>query len=120
MNKTEWRLESITLSDSITKDFNLGPIIDSAGRRLITEATIGYIGPAKVEIFSNEHPPPHFRVIFNNHTANFKISDCTKINGSLGKFEKNVTEWHKVNKTKIIEEWNSRRPSNCPVGEYFE
>jgi hypothetical protein len=120
MNQVEWFFESEALSKSLTQDFEHGLVIDDSGRRLINERTLAYIGPAKVEIFSKEHPPPHFRVTYDNQTANFKISDCVKINGNLGKFEKNVFNWHKDNKNKIIDEWNSRRPADCPVGKYFE
>lgn len=42
-----------------------GPIIDDTGRRLLTERTIGAIGSLRIEVLSNEHPPPHFRVSYN-------------------------------------------------------
>lgn len=76
----------------------------------------------KVEIFSNEHPPPHFRVKYQSSTANFSIEDCSLLNGSgeVLKYEKNVLKWWKQNKQQLITIWNERRPSGCPVGEYQE
>ena len=35
----------------------------------------------KIEIFANEHPPPHFRVKFKDRTASFRIKDCVALNG---------------------------------------
>jgi len=74
----------------------------------------------KIEVFSNEHPPPHFRVKYQGSTANFTISDCSCINGdeAIIKFKKNIFKWWKKNKSKIIDAWDSSRPSDCPVGEY--
>lgn len=72
----------------------------------------------KVEIFSDEHPPPHFRVKFQGATANYRIKDCRCINGSreVVRFEKIIRNWWKANKQKLIDTWNERRPSDCPVG----
>lgn len=74
----------------------------------------------KVEVFSNEHPPPHFRVKYQGGTANFTIADCATINGdySVLRHHSRIKAWWKMNKQKIIEAWNKGRPSDCPVGQY--
>jgi hypothetical protein len=41
----------------------------------LTEATIAKYGAVKIQIFSDEHPPPHFRVEVGGETANFTIKD---------------------------------------------
>lgn len=74
----------------------------------------------KIELFSREHPPPHFRVICGGETANYRILDCYKLNGGLNREYRIIRDWHSKNKNKLIETWNKLRPSNCPVGEYLE
>lgn len=72
----------------------------------------------KVEIFAREHPPPHFRVINGSESANYSIKDCSQLNGGLRREYDTVKKWHGNNKNKLIEAWNSRRPTDCPVGPY--
>lgn len=72
----------------------------------------------KVEIFAREHPPPHFRVINGSESANYSIKDCSQLNGGLRREYVTVKKWHGNNKNKLIEAWNSRRPTDCPVGPY--
>jgi type I restriction enzyme, R subunit len=72
----------------------------------------------RVEVFSDEHPPPHFRVSCNGETANYKISDCAQLNGGLVRYYGVIKAWHAENKPKLIETWNERRPTDCPVGAY--
>jgi hypothetical protein len=74
----------------------------------------------KIEVFANEHPPPHFRVQYAGETANYRIKDCQQLNGGLLRYERLIRKWHSKNKPKLIEAWNNFRPSDCPVGEYVE
>ena len=83
--------------------------------------TIDRIGPLKIQVFSNEHPPPHFRVICNAGRNDFSISDCMPLHGNdLGRFFREIREWHKIHKKSLIAAWNETRPSDCPVGPYQE
>lgn len=91
-------------------------------RRMLIEYFVGNLGGVKIEVFSNEHPPPHFRAKYQGSTANFSIDDCTLLNGS-GKvlnFERNIRRWHRKEggKEALIKAWNSRRPDDCPVGDF--
>lgn len=74
----------------------------------------------KVEVFAREHPPPHFRITCGRESANYRISDCTQLNGGLRREYRVVREWHAENKGKLVDAWNQRRPSDCPVGPYRE
>lgn len=103
--------------------FQMGPIVDLDGRelRLLEEELVARLDGLKIEVFSNEHPPPHFRVIYNEESNNFTIKDCQPLNGSgLKKFFKNIRKWHGNNKQELINTWNRMRPSDCPVGLYVE
>lgn len=109
----------------LAESIRQGPVLevkDGKGLRLLTEEVVDRINGLKIEVFSNEHPPPHFRVKYQSSTANFRISDCERLNGSgeVLKYEKNVRLWWGDNKQTLIEAWNNNRPSDCPVGEYRE
>jgi hypothetical protein len=119
---SEW---IVPVSDDLAKElgdsFAMGPIIDDAGTRYLTEEVFDRLNGLKIEIFSNEHPPPHFRVCFQGECNNFTIKDCTPMNGSaLSTYIRNIKKWHKKRKKELIKFWNSKRPTDCPVGNYVE
>jgi hypothetical protein len=89
---------------------------------VIQKHLVDRFGGLKVEIFSDEHAPPHFRVKFQSSAANYRISDCKHINGSgeILRHEKCIVEWWETNKQNLINCWNVSRPSDCPVGLYQE
>ena len=75
----------------------------------------------KIEIYSNEHPPPHFHVKSPNVDASFNIENCELLAGTIcSRNRQKIEYWHKYAKHKLIETWNSTRPTNCIVGEYKE
>lgn len=122
----EWTVEvPEDLSEKLARSFQQGPvqeIQDGKGLRLLTEETVAHLNGVKVEVFSNEHPPPHFRVKFQSSTANFSIADCSLLNGGgeVLRYKKNIILWWKENKEDLIDAWNRLRPDDCPVGEYRE
>ena len=121
----EWKIElDPSIVESLTESIRQASEIDADdnGRELLFEQTIGYVNGVKVEIFANEHPPPHFRVKYQRSTANFSIRDCTLINGTGQelRYESKIRDWWKDNKQKLIESWNQFRPTDCPVGQYIE
>ena len=102
--------------DDLQYEFSLGPIINDRGQQYLTEAVIATIGGLRVEIFSLEHSPPHFRVEYQGETANFDICTGERINGELNRWLRNIRKWHEKNKNYLIEKWNGSRPTDCPVG----
>ncbi len=84
------------------------------------ELVLDRIRAVKIEIFADEHPPPHFRVKYNETTANFNICDCMKTKGEIKPSHQKIIEkwWRKGGKQKLIDTWNRTRPSDCPVGKY--
>lgn len=121
---TEWCVDiDDGLVASLAESMRQGPIYQiqgETGLRLLTEDTVARINGLKIEVFSNEHPPPHFRVKYQSSTANYAIKDCERLNGSgdILRYEKNIRLWWKTNKKTLINKWNSSRPADCPVGEY--
>jgi hypothetical protein len=81
---------------------------------------IARLGGLTIEVFAREHPPPHFRVKYNGETANFRISDGEQLNGGLERYRRVIADWWRANKELLIQAWDSRRPSDCPVGVYRE
>ncbi|MEJ2630875.1 MAG: DUF4160 domain-containing protein [Acidihalobacter sp.] len=120
----EWSTGNLEdLASSLELDFISGVVIGETTRgirRTALEHKVGVLGKLKFEVFSNEHPPPHFRVSYNGESANYSIKDCSKLSGDLNFYQKNIRLWHRENKQKIIDKWNSTRPSDCPVGLYVE
>ncbi len=108
------------ISRTLLREFRIGPIINDRGTRYLIEYLVDRVDGLKIEIFSNEHPPPHFRVRYGKDSANFSIKNCRKLNGGLEEWEKTIKHWHSKNKDKLIEVWNIRRPTDCPVGLYKE
>jgi len=84
------------------------------------ERRLDIIGGLKVEVFANEHPPPHFRVSYGSETANYRIKDCLQLNGDLRRYYRIIRSWHSGNRGKLIATWNAFRPSNCPVGPFTD
>lgn len=81
--------------------------------------TLNRIGTLKIQVFSNEHPPPHFRVACDEGQNDFRISDCIPLHGNkLDRFYRQIKDWHKMHKQDLIDAWNNTRPSDCPVGLY--
>jgi Domain of unknown function (DUF4160) len=113
------------LERELATSFAAGRIVEITDKGPIVEfkkVLVAKLGGVKVEIFSNEHPPPHFRVKFQGSTANYTIKDCTRIKGSgeVVRFEKNILLWWQSNKQQLIDIWDKMRPTNCPVGAYQE
>lgn len=70
----------------------------------------------KAEVFSNEHPPPHFRLKRHGQVANYSIADCQRLNGDLRLPERAVRKWWAKHRMAIALAWNEYRPSDCTVG----
>ena len=118
---SEWIVQ---IPDDLTKEledcFCHGPIIDDNGTRYLTEEEFDRLNGFKIEVFSKEHPPPHFRVCYAGECNDFTIKDCTPMYSGLSNYYRNIKKWHKKNKDSLIKFWNEKRPSDCPVGEYRE
>jgi len=80
------------------------------------------INGIKIEIYSNEHPPPHFHIITQGSRASLRLDngDILENSGFSGKQIRTVQAWFLKSKDKLIEVWNRTRPDNCQVGYHRE
>lgn len=75
------------------------------------------VGGLKIEVYPNEHPPPHFHVISNDINVSVDILTGELIKGKLGRDDlKRIKYFYNTNKSRLIDVWNEMRPSDCPVG----
>jgi hypothetical protein len=76
------------------------------------------MGAIKIEIYPNEHTPPHFHIKSNGMNASFAIDDCRLLenSGFSTKVIKNIQGWFLHSKEKLIAVWNQTRPDDCVVG----
>jgi hypothetical protein len=73
----------------------------------------------RIEIYPNEHPPPHFHVRSPEVDASFVIEDCRLLKGRATREAlQKIKYWHRFSKPKLIDVWNSTRPTDCTVGKY--
>jgi hypothetical protein len=73
-----------------------------------------------VHIYADEHPPPHFRVTYAGESADFTIDTCEQIAGGLKRYRRKIRAWHGRNRRRLVQAWNKRRPTDCPVGPIAE
>ncbi|MGO4838296.1 DUF4160 domain-containing protein [Rhizobiaceae sp. 2RAB30] len=69
--------------------------------------TIGQIGNLKIQIFADDHNPPHFHVVTPEHQALVSIAELTIIRGELRSRDfSTVVEWAKAHIEELNHEWN--------------
>ncbi len=91
--------------------------IDENGNAIERRHLVQVIDRVKIEIYSLEHPPPHFHVKSATLNVTFSISNCDLLKGDIdSKMLKMIKYFHSMNKSKLIEVWNKLRPTDCPVG----
>ena len=118
----EWNIELAgTPLDELQQCFRDGPLHEG-GKREKIKHLVGHLKGLKIEIFSDEHPPPHFRVKFSGESNSFRIADGSPIypDGDLKKYFRNIKKWHAKNKQFLVQTWNDTRPSGCPVGKIVD
>ena len=88
------------------------------GKILDARHLVDKVHHIKIEIYSNEHPPPHFHIVSNEARASFAIDDCRELenSGFSSREIKNIRDWFIHSKEKLIEVWNKTRPDNCVAG----
>jgi len=73
--------------------------------------TLKIIDSVKIDIYSREHPPPHFHAIYGDYEALITIEDFEIYVGRLPKPQLNkVINWAKTNQALILENFKRLNP----------
>jgi hypothetical protein len=94
---------------------------EEEGKEFLIEirALVDRVRGLKIEIYPDEHPPPHFHVKSPNVDASFTIESCELLSGEIqGTDLRKIRFWFKRAKPLLIEKWNDTRPTDCQVGFY--
>ena len=95
--------------------------VEGDGEEFLLEnkGLVDRVNGLKIEIYPDEHAPPHFHVKSPNINASFSIESCTKLKGKISSKDlSKIRYWYKHSKHLLIDVWNSTRASGCEVGEY--
>lgn len=61
----------------------------------------------EIQMYFNDHPPPHFHVGYSGYKATIGIVDLVLLTGQLPKTAKRlVMEWATAHQTELLEDWN--------------
>jgi hypothetical protein len=123
MNKVEINIEG-ELLDRLSaafywqEDSERAPDRPSRGNLTPMRFIVARVNGLSIKILADEHPPPHFHVTYQGRDASFSIEDGRRLPnvGGLERFERTITKWWAENRALLITEWNTSRPSDCPVG----
>ena len=75
-----------------------------------TRKEVGRIDGLKVEMFSNDHPPPHFHVTCPDFSARFTIDNCGVISGNVdSKIKKKIKNFYDKNRDLLTQYWINTR-----------
>jgi hypothetical protein len=107
-----------TLARILAKLFDSRFDVLDDGRLYVIKRQVDRIGNLRIEIRSDEHPPPHFHIVGPEIDASYTIEDCSRLNGNLdARKERLLRKWFRGCRSKLIQIWNDSRPGDCPVGE---
>lgn len=73
--------------------------------------TVKIIDKIKIDIYSREHPPPHFHAKFAEYEKLIEIETLGTYAGSLPRVQrKKVTDWAAYNKQFLLDIFNQLNP----------
>lgn len=73
--------------------------------------TIKIIDSVKIDLYSREHPPPHFHAIYSDYEALIKIQDFEIYAGRLPRTKLNkIIIWAKDNQQMLMDNFNRLNP----------
>ncbi len=68
-----------------------------------------------IKLFFGDHAPPHFHAVYGEFVGLIDIERVELIEGDLPpRAKKLVLEWASINKTSLIEMWNSQEFHKLP------
>ena len=77
--------------------------------------TLKIIDGVKIDIYSREHPPPHFHAIYAEFEVEIDIRTLEVLRGQLPKRALAlVLEWAADHRTELMEDWNLCQAKQLP------
>jgi len=71
-------------------------------------ALIAIVDGTKLYMYGNDHPPPHFHVLFAEHRAVIDIKTLKLSRGDLPKSKlRAVVKWARPRRDKLLEAWTT-------------
>ena len=68
----------------------------------------------RIRMYTDDHNPPHFHVIYSEYNASFGVASLEKIEGDLPRrIERRVRKWASKHKPELEENWHLIQ-SGCP------
>ena len=68
---------------------------------------IGVVDAAKLYMYPNDHPPPHFHILYAEHRAVIGIQTMKLSEGNLPKAKlRAIMKWAKPRKAQLLAAWN--------------
>jgi len=63
-----------------------------------------------IQMFYNDHAPPHFHAVYAGKGAVFTVSPVAKVHGRIPKrAHKMILQWARVNRAALLMDWEAAR-----------
>jgi hypothetical protein len=70
--------------------------------------TIAMVDGVKIQVFAQEHPPPHFHAVFAEHRARIDIKSLSVLNGRLPHAKlATVLSWAEPRREALMVAWKT-------------
>jgi len=77
--------------------------------------TVAVVDGAKIQLYANEHPPPHFHVVFAEYRVQIDIATLTVLRGSLPRAKlATVLAWAEPRKPELLKAWETVVANELP------
>ncbi len=70
--------------------------------------TVAIVEGVKIQLFAQEHPPPHFHAVFAEYRAQIDIASLEVLRGHLPPAKLAVViAWAKIRREALMQAWNT-------------
>lgn len=77
--------------------------------------TLAIIDGVKIQIYFDDHPPPHFHAAHDGEIVQIGIADLDVLRGSLSQPKlKAVRDWAATRRVRLMEAWNAAQSKRNP------
>jgi hypothetical protein len=77
--------------------------------------TLSFFHGIVVQMFWDDHPPPHFHVRYSGCTGRYGIDPVAKLTGNLPPHaERLVLRWARLHQTELLKSWEQCRHGDTP------